>query len=116
MTVKTNGAEFKAFYADPLSWPGPDGETYHDDTQILVNGQAIEDIDVTALADTDNVAIVGGFIVSSDARIHGRALDAHFRAWKRRQTTTLITIECPAEKVDAIKAAVIAAGGKWRQS
>lgn len=115
MVAKANGAEFKAFYDDKAAWPGEDGDTHHDDAVLCINGLEQPDgIDIDTLKDTDTVTIISGYISSTDSRIHGRSLESHFRKWKARQSTRWMTVECDAANLEAVKAAVVAAGGKVR--
>lgn len=114
MAVKTNGAEFKRFYGDKKYWP--DGsDTYHDDIVFVVNGEELgEDQDPGKVADTDTITFEGGGVYNSQLYKEGAepTVDAYFRRWKKEQTTVSIVIECDISKVDAIKVAVKAAGGK----
>lgn len=111
MTVKTTGAEFKRFYADPAFWP-EGGDTYHDDALIGVNGVDHDDgFDPGAIPDDAIVTIEGGVVF--DAVGGGEpSLETYFRRWKKTQTTASFLVECDLSVVDAIKAAVKAAGGR----
>ncbi len=109
MTVKTTGAEFKAFYQDPAIWT--DG-LYHEEEEIVVDGQvrSLED-DMLALSDIAKVTISGGFVSDEEGRDHG-TLEALFRKWKQRQGRRIMVIDIPAGAVDSITKAVLVAGGR----
>lgn len=109
MAVKTTGAEFKRFYADTTFWPD---QTYYDYALICVNGEdQTEGVDEAALADDDVVTIKGGYVIESP---FGRdvSLEAYFKKWLKTQTTRSFLVECDAAILDAVKAAIKAAGGK----
>jgi len=42
----------------------------------------------------------------------GPSLETYFRRWRKKQTTTFLTVECDHTKLEAVKAAIKAAGGK----
>lgn len=111
MTVKTNGAEFKRFYDDSTFWP-KDSDTYHDDAVLAVNGLIQQDgIDPSTLPDEALVTIDGGVVF--DAVGGGEpSLETYFRRWKKLQTAASFLVECDLSKVDAVKAAIRAAGGR----
>lgn len=112
MVETTTGAEFKRFYADPLAWPE---DRYHDDTVIRVNGEVAENgVDVHTMADDAVVLIEHGYVLDADGREVG-PLPEHFANWRKTQRTTQLVVECPLEKVEAVRAAVLAAGGVVRQ-
>ena len=105
--IKTNGAEFKRFYNDETAWP--DG-AWHEDEMLLVNGdewaQGITEIPDDAIVNLSGGAVFG---LPSNAE---PSMELHFKNWRRRQTTTTILVECDLTKVDDVKAAVKAAGGR----
>jgi hypothetical protein len=41
-----------------------------------------------------------------------RNFEATIRKWRKMQTTTMLAVECPNDKLDAVKAAITKAGGK----
>lgn len=115
MGVKVSGAEFKRFYNDQKYWPPAPADTYHDDVVFMVNGDLLpDDKDPGSVADTDVVAIEGGAVYHSPFYKDGRepSIEAYFRRWKKEQTTTSLVVECDLSKIEAIKAAIKAAGGK----
>ncbi len=109
MSVKTNGAEFKRYYSDPIAWP--DG-AWHDDEIIIVDGKEADDhdIDLTAVADRAAISIEGGGLYDHPAG--DISMETHFKRWRKAQTTEAIVIEFDKSRRDAIIAAVKAAGGK----
>ncbi len=117
MGAKTTGAELKAFYNDPKAW-SEDAEgksTYWcDDVTLLVNGEekgdgfSIHD----HLKDADQVKILSGWVFSNANPIDGVSFDSQFRKWRKQQNTGFLAVEFPKEKEEAIKAAILAAGGK----
>jgi hypothetical protein len=108
--VKTNGAEFRRYYADPAFWP--DG-AYHDDAIVCVNGVEEVDFDADAIPDAAVVSIEGGGVFGFAANDGDPpSMEAHFKRWRKTQTTAVFTVECPKDKFDAVKAAIKAAGGK----
>lgn len=109
MTVKTTGAEFKRFYNDEKYWPN-NGDVYHDDEEIKVNGTVVsESFDLTKVADDALIEIDGGLVYG----VAGEpSLEAYFKRWKREQSMVNILVECDVSKLDAVRAAIRAAGGK----
>lgn len=108
MATKTTGAEFKKFYEDDSVWP--DG-SFHEDTVILVDGVDAKDSDFSAISDTANVCIESGWVFLPD-KDDGIALGTYFNRWRKRQSLQTILVEVDADKLDAVIAAVKAAGGK----
>lgn len=109
MTVKTTGAEFKRFYADTNFWSD---QTYHEDALIYVNGEEQTDgVNESILADDDVVTIEGGYVIESP---FGRdvSLKAYFKKWLKTQSIRSFLVECDVAILDAVKAAIRAAGGK----
>lgn len=110
MARKTSGKELKAFYADDSFWK--EG-VWHEDEEILVNGQSVEDLEIGGLKDTDEISITGGYVFGPDwERSNGPTFESFFRRWKKRQTTTTFVVQCDLSQADAIKAAIRAAGGR----
>lgn len=109
MAEKTTGAEFKKFYSDPVFWP--DG-VWHDDEVVLVDGVAQDDLDPDMIPDASKVVIECGVVFLHDDDGEGVALDTYFRRWLKVQTTRSLVVEVSAEKLDAVVAAIKAAGGK----
>lgn len=109
--IKTTGAEWKAFNADNAYW----GEFYVEDEAITVNGDPVDEysFDVTTLADTDKVEIDGGWVADqANGSDKEYSLDTFFRRWRKQQTTEFLSVEVSKDRADAVRAAIIAAGGK----
>ena len=110
MAVKTTGAEFKRFYADESFWPE---DTWHDGALITIDGEDQEDgIDVDTLADHSIVKIEGGEVMGPKWEESGPSLETYFRRWRKQQTVMVFTVECDNSQLDAVKAAIKAAGGR----
>ena len=110
MAVKTTGAEFKRFYADESFWPE---DTWHDGALITIDGEDQEDgIDVDTLADHAIVKIEGGAVMGPKWEEGGPSLETYFRRWRKQQTVMVFTVECDNSQLDAVKAAIKAAGGR----
>ena len=112
MTVKMTGAEYKQFMTE--DWH--DGY-YMDDCAIAINGEVFDSIESglesaeDAMKSTDKVAILEGAVFDKDGA-YVSSLETYFKAWRKAKTTTIIVVECPKDKIDAIRAAIIATGGK----
>lgn len=118
MTVKTTGAEFKRFYNDVEFWPDHSDPTdkreiWHEDEAITVDGRDVAEYEFVAdeVPDSASMTIEGGVVlgVSGD---DDPSLETYFRRWKKKQTTVSMVVECPRERLDEVKAAVKAAGGR----
>lgn len=113
MSVKTTGAEFKQFYEDERFWPQDDGKTWHDDEVITVNGVVLSDgVDTDRMPDDALVTVEGGMVFSPQWDGNEPSLEAYFKRWRKLQTTRTVLVECDAANLDAVKAAVKAAGGR----
>jgi len=110
MTVKTTGAEFLAYYTDDKFWPA-DGDCWTEDVLLEVNGvEKGEDFSVTEeLQAADLVVILNGYVVSREGE--SKRLETHFKAWQKLQTVEYFSVSAPKDKVEAIKSAILAAGG-----
>lgn len=114
MTVRTNGAEIKAFYSDKAFWP-EDGEgrnlVWQDELTLITNG--FEDLNpsISNLKDTDQVKITYGDVFTGENTFLATVED-YFKRWKKTQTHTPVLVSVPNEHLEAVKAAVVAAGGE----
>lgn len=106
--IKTSGAEFKRFYSDDTVWP--EG-AWHEDETLLVDGDEWDE-DYGQIPDNAKVTLSGGTISFDLTEAPDVSMETHFRNWRKRQTTTTILVECDMAKIDEIKAAVKAAGGR----
>jgi len=109
--IKTTGAEWKAFNADNTYW----GEFYMEDEVITVNGEPVDEysFDVESLNDADKVTVDGGWVADQAAGSDKEYnLNTFFNRWRKQQTTEFLSVEVQKEKADAVRAAIVAAGGK----
>jgi hypothetical protein len=109
MTVKTNDAEWKAFYNDAAAWP--DG-TWHEDEEITVDGEPVYgDVDFGSVSDECAMTVKGGVVYLSIDQ-EGPTLETYFRRWKEKQTTATILVKLPKDKLGDFGAALAAFGAK----
>lgn len=112
MPIKTTGAEWRAFMADDDYWPI--GTWYEEETVFIDGDEAPADFDPSLEEDLPGevaVRVEGGVVYLRDGE-QATSLDAFFRKWRKAQSTARFIVECPKDKLDAVKAAVEAAGGK----
>lgn len=105
--IKTNGSEYKRFYDDETAWP--DG-AWHEDELLIVNGDKCE-AGIDSIPDNATVNLIGGVVydLPNGSTV---SMETHFRNWRKRQSMTTILVECDRAKLDDVKAAIKAAGGK----
>jgi len=110
MAVKLTGAEWNRFYADQAFWPNG---TWHEDEEISIDGKVVEDgnFDLSSVPDTAKMTLSGGYVYWKDVD-EGASLEAHFEGWRKQQSTTVLMVEVPHEAADAVRAAIVSAGGK----
>ena len=106
--IKTSGAMFKRFYNDNSAWPE---DSWHEDEELLVNGEACGDGSLDGIPD-DAAVILSGGVVFGLPNGTETSMELHFKRWLKRQTTTVVLVECDQSAVDQVKAAVKAAGGR----
>ncbi|MDE1138143.1 MAG: hypothetical protein PW999_00520 [Paraburkholderia tropica] len=109
--IKTTGAEWKAFNLADEYW----GKFYLEDERIIVNGEDVDpyDYEPSKLADTDKVHVDGGCVIDqAKGSTKEYALNTFFNRWRKQQSTEFLSVEVPKEKADAVRAAIVAAGGK----
>lgn len=112
MATKTSGAEIKAFYRDDAYWPDDkDGNVWHDDLLLEVNGTESDDVNIDELQSSDQVKIVDGYILSHGVYKVDCSFESYFKKWRKEQNTAFISAKVPKDKLDAVKAAIKAAGG-----
>ena len=110
MSIKTTGAEWNAFYADKEAWPKG---AWHEDEDLTIDGKwAGEDYDLANIAPAAAVSVSGGIVYLDGAGAEGPSLESHFRTWRKKQSTARFSCEAPINLADAVKAAIVAAGGK----
>jgi hypothetical protein len=113
MTVRTNGAELKAFFADKTFWPDdqPGGNNiWHDELTLIINDE--EDLEpvIDNLHDSDRVKITYGDVYST-AKPHFTSVETYFKRWKKTTTHTSVLVSVPNDNLEAVKAAILGAGG-----
>jgi hypothetical protein len=109
--IKTTGAEWKAFNNDEAYW----GDFYIDDEVVTVNGNPVDryEFDAHKLNDADKLEIDGGWVADQAVGSEKEySLDKFFKTWRKQQTTEFLSVEVPKENADAVRAAIVAAGGK----
>lgn len=117
MATKTTGAELKAFYSDDQYWrKTPDSgsdDVWHEDLVLVVNGAEVDDHFSIEddLKNDDQVTIVDGFVTSNIAGFKEVSFESFFKAWRKKQNTAYLSVSVPKEKLEAVRAAIIAAGG-----
>ncbi len=113
MTTKTTGAEFKRFYNDKEIWPD---DTWAEDEVVTVDGSSFKNddgmFDYDTIPDAAIVTVAEGYVDGPQFDGEGPSFETYFKRWKKKQTTATLIVECPLDKVDAVKAAIKAAGGK----
>lgn len=113
MATKTTGAEFKRFYNDGAFWPKYDGNTWHEDEILTVNGVVQEEgVDTDALPDEAEVKIEGGIVFGPEWDGNEPSFEAYFKRWRKKQNTASFLVECDLSQLEAVKAAVKTAGGR----
>lgn len=113
--AKMTGREFKAFMADPDVWGPQDSNvpTYCDDTAVTVNGTDLgTDWIVEEIADDDAVKITAGYMCDRHSPKVPESFAGAARWWLKRQKVTSFVVECDKDRLDAVTAAIVAAGGK----
>lgn len=110
--VKITGAQLLAFMNDKAAWPGEDGDTWYEDALFAVNGVEVEDYDPEQVPFDSIVSVTGGVVFGPELPNDGVSLETHLRRWIKRQNTVMLLVECSQQKVDEVKAAIKAAGGK----
>ncbi|WP_137917223.1 hypothetical protein [Hydrogenophaga sp. 2FB] len=114
MSVTCTGTEFAKFYSDPKYWisGSTDDSTWHDDAVVYVNGVQDDDIDLANVKPEDILKIEGGVVFGPVVGGAEPSLETYFKRWRKEQSTAVLMAEVPKDLVDAVKAAIIAAGGK----
>ncbi len=112
MTVKTSGAEFKAFYEDDKYWPNDFGQTYHEDECLSVDGEVFEE-DYVSIPDDAKVTICGGIVYSPKwSRESAPSFETYFKRWRTLRDTVVVVAEVNKEQVEAVKDFIKSIGGK----
>ena len=110
MAVRTTGVEWKRFFNDRAAWrPG----VRYEDAEIIVDDKLWEGdaADLATIPDSAFLSISGGIVYLLLSDTNGPTLEVYFRRWRRLQNTVFITCEAPRTSADAVRDAIIAAGG-----
>lgn len=102
--VTTNGKTWSAYYSDKTAWPKG---SYHDDSVISVNGD--ENADLEKVPNAASIVITCGDVIFADGNSQG--LCEHFSTWLVNQTFAFGMFKVPKDRLEAVAAAVVAAGG-----
>lgn len=105
--MKTTGAELKAFWKDESVWPG---DSYVDGVYLKINGADGSSEDVEGMKDDDKIDLVDGYFC--DQSDEGESLLTVFRRWRKKQATEMLLVEIPKGKLEELKTALKAIGGK----
>lgn len=109
MTVKTTGTEFWSFYNDTAHWPAG---AWHDDTRILVNGAEVDNYTGDTIPKDAQLVLDGGVVFLDERGKDSTSFEGFFKKWRKANSTAFLSVECPKDKLEAVKAAIRAAGGK----
>jgi hypothetical protein len=117
MTTKTSGSELKAFYADRAYWvvsPDTNGDdAWYEGLVLEVNGveQGDDFSIISDLESRDMVTIVTGHVFANRENFQCTSFEAFFNAWREQQKTVRLAVTVPKDKQEAVRAAILAAGG-----
>lgn len=114
MTTKTTGAELKRFYNDDSFWPGNNDANYtwHEDEEVMLADGGIVD-DINELSDEAKVTVAGGMVFNNSWPAESEpSFESYFKRWRKTQNIVSFVVDAPKDKLDAVKAAIKAAGGK----
>lgn len=111
MSIKITGAEWNRFYGDDAAWP--DGG-YLEFAELLVDGVAFDadNGELTSFPEHAEVTLLDGWMFKSERDASGKSLVPYFKAWRKKQNTVFFTCSAPKDLSEALKAAILAAGGK----
>lgn len=109
--IKTTGAELRAFLNDQAYW----GECAVEEEVITVNGEEIAEGEFSPdkVGDADLITVDGGYVFDQRPGVDKDwALQTFFNKWRKAQTTVFLSVEVDKGNADAVREAIIAAGGK----
>ena len=107
--IRTFGAEFKAW--ENSDWGSPDA--WWDDYQLFVNGEEVGlDYDTSTIPDDATVEVHDGVLFLDAMGKKDMHPKTHFDRWKKAQTNAAVLVDLPKGKLEELKAAVKALGGK----
>lgn len=112
MTVTTTGAEFNRFCADQDFWPKHVSVSFEDE-DLRVNGKRVTTADeYYGICSADVVTIKGGIVYHPELKGRPPSYETYFKRWRDAQTRQTFQVECDSSVLDAVLAAIKAAGGK----
>ena len=115
MATKTTGAELKKFYTDPSFWT-EDGNTWHEEEELVVDGVPVSDEghDILNIPDNAQVTVSGGSVYNDSLWPCEKApsFETYFKRWRKNQTTKFLSIEVPNNLLEKVIEAIKLAGGK----
>lgn len=114
MKVKTTGKVLKAWFADDSEWPPG---LWFEEEVVTRNGVEVEDFfDFAHMAsDDDIVCVEDGQVFMDHGDYRGSRLGSvagKLKAWIKRQNVATVLIEINKDRLDDLRAAVEAVGGK----
>lgn len=110
MTVKTNGAEFNAFYNDKKYWPE---RIWYEEETIVVDGVELDcEFESNKFSPISMISISGGIVYGRFAIGKEPSLEAYFKQWRKEQKTEIFLVQCPKDKAKSIQAVIKLNGGK----
>lgn len=114
MSVKTTGAEFKAYYHDDKYWVK---DSWHDDHVIKINGEYVDDIVDDEIPDDAEVVIESGVVYIPTLKESGFtedkdvSLTTHFKNWRKQNKYVFLTVEVEKDKLSGVLDAIRAVPG-----
>ena len=107
MSIRTNGAEWKAFCAHlPANW-------WIEDAYITIEGKTADALDLSKIDDADILTISCGWLQLDQEGKNGKSLEQSLRFWRKRSDVTRIVVEVPKDREIAIREAIEKAGGTF---
>ncbi len=95
--VKTNGVEFKKFYADDAFWGD---NQWHEDEEVYVEGVLYQD-DYDIIPNDSTVTMKNGLVTNGDG-YDICSFSSYFRRWRKTQSHSTIIVTCPGDKVEML--------------
>lgn len=116
MATKTTGAEIQAFYDDKDFWPDENakGSVWHEELALKVNGTESDDHEIPSLNANDQVTIIAGWVSAEGPYEADCLFETYFKRWRKIQNTAHLAVSVPKDKLEAVKAAIKAAGGSFQ--
>ena len=106
--ITTNGKTWNAYYADNTAWP--EG-SYHDDCEISVTENGVEIFAELGNVPNEASVVIRGGVVIFEYDGYRQNLCEHFTTWLEKQTFAFGVFKVPKDKIEAVAAAIEAAGG-----